>query len=123
MVGAATAGPEHARIAGSNFGRRIDCYAWGEQVVTTGDGVDSREIDRLTETFSGTSAASAIVAGAAVLLQSIAKADRGQPLSPADLRALLRDPIAGTASVNPADDRIGVMPDLKKAVARIREAG
>jgi len=119
MVGAATAGLEHTRIAGSNFGRRVDCYAWGEQVATTGDGADGRETDRCTEQFGGTSAASAIVAGAAVVLQGIARAYRGAPLSPADLRALFRDPAAGTASARPADDRIGVMPDLKKAVARI----
>jgi len=121
LVGAATAGLKHARLTGSNFGWRVDCYAWGEWVATTGDGVDSRDTARFTERFSGTSAASAIVAGAAVVLQGIAKAHRGEPLSPAVLRALLRDPATGTPSVQPASDRIGVMPDLKKAAARILE--
>ena len=123
MVGAATAGSEHARMAGSNFGRRVDCYAWGEQVATTGDGVDGQETTRFTEQFSGTSAASAIVAGAAVVVQGIAKAHLGTPLSPAALRELFRDPTTTTPSARPASDRIGVMPDLKRVVAKLFEAG
>lgn len=123
MVGAATAGREHARIAGSNFGRRVDCYAWGEWVATTGDGADSRETTRFTERFSGTSAATAIIAGAAVVAQGIAKAHRGAPLSPEALRDLFRDPASGTPSAKPAEDRIGVMPDLRKVVAGILETG
>jgi len=118
LVGAATAGSPHSRIAGSTYGRRIDCYAWGEQVVTTGDGFQGEEIDDFTDTFGGTSAAAAIVAGVAVVVQGIAKTRLGRPLEPAELRDLLRDPANGTPSASP-DDFIGAMPDLQKIIAKI----
>jgi hypothetical protein len=38
MVGAASSTAPHARLGFSNFGSRIDCYAWGENVDTTGNG-------------------------------------------------------------------------------------
>jgi len=118
LVGAATARSPHSRIAGSTYGRRIDCFAWGEHVVTTGDGFQGEQIDDFTDTFGGTSAAAAIVAGVAVVVQGIAKARLGRPLEPAELRDLLRDPANGTASASP-DDLIGVMPDLQKIIAKI----
>jgi serine protease len=62
--------------------------------------------------FGGTSGASAIVAGAAVVTQGIARA-RGQNLTPAQMRTLLSDAAFNTLSANPAADRIGVMPNLK----------
>jgi hypothetical protein len=114
VVGAATPGKRHQRIEGSNFGRRVDCYAWGGGVATTGRGPDV-----VVGNFNGTSAAAAIVAGAAVVVQGIAKAYRGEPLKPETLRTLFRDPSLGTPSAHPDTDLIGVMPDLKKIIPRI----
>src|SRR5262245_26798585 len=63
--------------------------------------------------FAGTSGASAIVAGAAALLQSWAAKTFGNVLSTSRLRALLSDQNLNTHSKMPVNDRIGVMPDLK----------
>jgi subtilase family protein len=100
----------------SNFGNRIDCYGWGNGVFTAGDGEDGGGMTDHTNDFSGTSAAAAMVAGAAVLVQSLAQANGKAPFSPGELRRILSDPANGTASTNPATDRIGVMPDLRKII-------
>jgi len=104
----------------TNFGSRIDCYGWGENVATTG-GTEPFP-DSTTppnkwyrQHFTGTSAATPIVAGAAVLLQGMNKASTSVPLSGLQVRALLADSANGTASANgPLVDKIGVMPDLHK---------
>jgi subtilisin family serine protease len=119
LVGAATAEAPHFRMDDSNFGQRVDCYAWGEGVTTTGNGFLGRELDHFTDNFGGTSAASAIVAGAAVVVQGIAKANLKRLLSPAELRDLLKDRTINTPSDDPANDLIGVMPDLRAIVRRL----
>jgi hypothetical protein len=92
----------HRRTSESNFGKRIDCYAWGVNAITVG-----------RFPFSGTSAASAIVAGAAIVVQGINKAMRSVPLTPSQMRQALKH--GGTPS-HPSD-KIGVMPDLKKILS------
>ena len=69
--------------------------------------------------FAGTSGASAIVAGAAVLLQSWAAKHRGM-LNAARLREVMSDPYINTHSSAPANDRIGVMPDLRGIIQHLR---
>ncbi len=123
MVGAATSGISpsyhHRRSGGveTNFGSRVDCYAWGQKVTTA----TSHETDgspgkytthEHTYGFNGTSSASAIVAGAALIVQGAAKAKLGSPYSPHKLREILRDPETGTKTRIPNKHRIGVMPDL-----------
>jgi serine protease len=70
--------------------------------------------DRYTGSFGGTSGSAAIVAGAALILQSVRVARLGSRFTPDQVRAILGDPANGTWSSNPAADRIGVMPDLRK---------
>ncbi len=70
MVGAASSAAPHTRLYFSNFGSRIDCYAWGEGIETTGDGWAGTSTTAYTSSFGGTSGASPIVTGAALLLQS-----------------------------------------------------
>lgn len=112
MVGASDAPAPHPRRAESNFGSRIDCFAWGRNVDTCSS--DSSGATNLyTTNFLNTSAASPIIAGAALVLQGIAEANLGYRFSPRQIRAILSDPNNGTASNNPATDRIGVMPDLQ----------
>jgi len=112
MVGASSSLAPHTRMWFSNYGSRVDCYAWGENVNTcTSDAAGSTTT--YTTTFSGTSSASPIISGAALLLQGIAEATVGYRFSPWQLRNLLADPATGTPSNNPAADRIGVMPDLR----------
>ena len=118
MVGAAYEAVEMAGIKGghravnaaywgSNYGKRVDCYAWGENVRTTGPGDDEYR------DFDGTSSAAAIVAGAAVLVQQMHIKLKGGPASPEALRALLSDADLNTPHVGP-ERPIGVMPDLQR---------
>jgi serine protease len=107
----------------SNYGSRIDCYAWGEGIVTTstksnelGPSPDSLHTDpksKYTNSFGGTSGAAAIIAGVALLLQSKYQEKNGgarllnfeEPLK--DMRKIL------STHGTPSPDPIGVMPDLK----------
>jgi hypothetical protein len=119
MVAAAGSSAPHGRILSSSFGSRIDCYAWGEGVDTPTTDVTGTATDQYTSTHGGTSAAAAIVAGAVLVVQGVAQARRGRRFSPRELRALLSDPANGTASTDPAADRIGVMPDLRKILKNV----
>jgi serine protease len=107
-----------------NYGSRVDCYAWGERVRTLG-GAEASSPDcnqRTTDEFEGTSSASAIVAGAAILTQQMHVRAKHRILCPAELRWLLSDPDCGTPCL-PLDDDvfrwIGTMPDLKAIAARL----
>ena len=116
MVGAGSSTFPHSRLSFSNHGSRIDLYAWGENIDTTttdGPGTDN---DDYTSTFGGTSGASPIVSGAAILLQAITQASRGRRnrFGPLEIRRILQ--VGATASSDPANDRIGVMPNLKAII-------
>ena len=124
MVGAATSDiPHTCMIFGNgtrfgNYGSRIDCYAWGEGVNTC-DSTPTPPFSTngYTSGFDGTSSASAIIAGAALVVQGIAEANLKFRFSALQMRALLSNPATGTASSNPASDRIGVMPDLQAIIS------
>jgi hypothetical protein len=114
-----------SKTSASNFGKRVDCFAWGSTVyslsVNGNTGGPTTQVNSYQGNFGGTSAATAIVAGAAILVQSIVKmhhfgTNSNGTYSPADLRNILRDSNFGTVSANPANDQIGVMPDLKKFI-------
>ncbi len=99
----------------SNYGTRVHCFAQGVNIHTlwTNDsGFDNSD----TPNFGETSGASAIIAGAALLVQSVTKKNPGTPLDPGPLRAALSSPANGTRSKNGPQDGIGVMPDLKKII-------
>ncbi len=104
----------------SNYGARVDVQGWGRMVATLdyGDlqsckGTQRNWTDRhYTGLFSGTSSASPIVAGAAVLVQSYLR-EHGKPaMTPHDLRALLR--ATGTPQAGSATKQIGPRPDLAR---------
>lgn len=113
MVGAGSSAVPHRRLDFSNHGSRIDCYGWGENVDTAGDGWTGTSTTAYTTGFGGTSSASPIVAGAAVLLQSWCRQRRGQPMTPRQVRERLSSAHLNTPSADPRVDRIGVMPDLR----------
>src|ERR1700674_285589 len=115
MLGAASAAAPHARLSFSNFGSRIDCFAWGELIETCGDGWTGDERNSYTPGFGGTSGASPIVTGAAIVLQSWVRQHR-HCYSAAEIRNLLSHSALNTASASPALDRIGVMPNLKAII-------
>lgn len=112
---------DRERLDFSNHGGRVDVQGWGRKVTTLDygdlqacDGADRHYADRhYTDQFSGTSSASPIVAGAAVLLQSIAR-NAGKVLSPGELRDLLQR--TGTPQAGNTKERIGPRPDLARAI-------
>ena len=119
VVGAATADADRRPLFFTNRGTYVQCYAWGEDVTTCGDGETSQEVDDYMPDFGGTSAAAAIVAGVAALIQSVARGLK-KGMTGAKLRSLLIDPRFGTPSARGAEP-IGVMPDVKRLIAEIKK--
>ncbi len=122
--GPARAGYEdRARLDFSNYGGRVDVQGWGRKVATLdyGDLQRCSGADRhYTGEFSGTSSASPIVAGAAVLVESYAR-QRHTVLRPEVVRDLLRrtgTPQTGNATAEP----IGPRPDLGRALDAVLAA-
>jgi subtilisin family serine protease len=107
----------------SNYGARVDVQGWGRMVATLdyGDlqsckGAERGYTDRhYTGKFAGTSSASPIVAGAAVLVESYLRAKHGVVMSPRELRALLR--ATGTPQAGSTARQIGPRPDLARLLA------
>ena len=123
LVGSCKSALPHNRLVGlgagygSNYGSRLDCFAWGEDIVTTGYGhIDpAADDDRAyTDDFGGTSGASAIIAGAALILQGMYQEmpPQGGRIGTTQMRALLSDPATGTPQGAAVAGHIGVMPNL-----------
>ncbi|MGH7710183.1 MAG: S8 family serine peptidase, partial [Gemmatimonadaceae bacterium] len=112
-----SAGPHHSRESGSPRGVRVNCSAWGEEVevVRTPTASDPKPVK---SDFSGTSAAAAIVAGAALLVQALAVQKRGTPLTPLQLRHVLSDRSLGTPILD-GNAVVASMPDLSKIAAQL----
>jgi hypothetical protein len=115
IVGAASDSEDHGKTPSSNFGDRIDCYAWGNNVFTADNPLNQASDNTYTDDFGGTSPASAIIAGAAIVIQSVAEASGKRRVTPLEMRSILGKRRNGTASPN----RIGVMPDLKKIIDNV----
>jgi hypothetical protein len=115
----------------SNYGSRVDCYAWGQRVnaVATANLVSAPRFGRekgnaLLSRFpvlTATSGAGAIMAGAVACIQGLARERLGSPLSPLTLRRILRNPSNGTP-VTRGRDFWGSMPDLEK-IAKLVDWG
>ncbi len=122
MVGACQSatpspGAGHPREPGSNFGSRIDVYAWGENITTTGTKSSPVKTDSYMDDMGGTSGASAIIAGVCLLIQNLQTlmtpiSGIVGPLRPEQMQLMLRKSSNGTGS----PDRIGVMPDFAKII-------
>jgi len=121
IVGAGAApgctSPARSRLYFSCYGSRLDVQGWGECVVTTGYGdlyAGTGPNEYYTDSFSGTSSASPIVAGAAGSIQSAYFACTGSVLAPAGVRQLLVD--TGTPQDMSVAEHIGPLPDLAAAL-------
>lgn len=117
MVGASYGcGGSTAPAGFSDFGERVDVYALGGCVTTTGYGdlFGTQVNDYYTDGFSGTSSASAIVAGVSAAVLGEHEATHGSPMSPEALRDLLV--ATGTASDQAYTNHIGTMPNLQAAL-------
>lgn len=117
VVGAGRASALHDAVPLSNFGSRVDLQGFGENVATLGFGdafnplPDPRQ--RYTASFSGTSSAAAIVAGAAAVVQSVRKAHALPPLTSQQMRQLLID----TGTPQQGGGHIGPLPNVAAAAA------
>ncbi len=116
---------DRERLDFSNYGGRVDVQGWGRMVATLDYGDlqdcsgDTDYRDRhYTKLFAGTSSASPIVAGAAVILEGIAREDGGKPIAPRVLRELLRR--TGTPQAGNTREHIGPRPDLARAIPELR---
>ena len=105
------------RLSFSSYGSRFNLQGWGEDVVTTGYGdlYNSEGVNYLyTNTFSGTSSASDIVAGAVAVVEGDRLALGLPPLSPAAMRSLLV--ATGTPQNLSVAGNIGPLPNLARAL-------
>jgi subtilisin family serine protease len=110
---------DRERLDFSNYGSRVDVQGWGRKVATLDYGdlqACAGDHRHYTGEFSGTSSASPIVAGAAVILEGLAR-ERGHVLGPAELRALLRR--TGTPQAGNTAQAIGPRPDLARAIREV----
>ena len=133
MVGGCSSSVPHARWiepleGGSNFGSRVDCFAWAENIVTCAwDSNNPAQKNNYfgvganaTTFFKGTSGATPIIAVCCLLMQNLHSTltpKTGSPgrLRPLNMRQILTNPLNGTQSSPNA--KIGVMPDFKKIIA------
>jgi hypothetical protein len=100
-------------------GERVDCFAWGRAVYTCWhDGSVNRNV---YYAFPDTSAATAIVAGAAIVVQQKARArnsNANKPLTVDEMRGLLTGDW-NTAPPPGYEKKIGRMPNLSEILKRI----
>ncbi|HEY5857852.1 MAG TPA: S8 family peptidase [Aldersonia sp.] len=115
IVSAASSLAPHTRLAYGPHGRRIDCYAWGQNIDTCSSD-DAGATNLYTTNFGGTSGASPIVSGAALLVQGLAEASLGFRFGPRQMRSILSDPATGTTPDAAEPTAIGVMPNLRAII-------
>jgi len=123
-------GPDRSRLDFSNHGSCVDAQGWGLEVTTCGSG--SGDLQRGPDEdrwymngFNGTSSAAPIVTGAAACLQGALRGAGRAPLTPAEMRTMLR--ATGSpqqdAPGRPASQRIGSRPDLRQMIDRLLAPG
>lgn len=107
------------RLPFSTHGSPIHVQAWGEDVTTAGYGDLFRSDDNHTYTanFSGTSSASALVAGAAAVIQSWYKKHTNSVLTPIQMRDLL----IRTGTFPLLNDKIGPLPNVNNAILYLKK--
>ncbi len=104
----------------STYGSPVHLQGWGDwSVATTGYGAlhDGGPNATYTSGFSGTSAATPIVASAVVAVQSWYKQETGKVLSPRELRSLLIE----TGTPQGSGGNIGPLPNVQKAIEKLME--
>lgn len=120
MVGACTSTSPHGKSSHSNFGNRIDCWAWGENIITTGNQNSPRQVDAYWNNpfFGNTSGAAPIITGVCLLIQNLQLLLQPRPGSQlgklaSSMREILRNPLNGTAVAGSNRP----MPDMGKIIA------
>lgn len=120
IVGAGEAIVSHTKTSFSTYGSRVDVQAWGDwSVMTAGYGVcafDGSHIKQrhYTNQFSGTSSASALVAGAVTALQSWVIQNQQRRLMPEEVRKILVE--SGKPQQDAHEHWIGPHINLRSAI-------
>jgi hypothetical protein len=124
IVGAGTSDGTQERLGFSTYGQRVGPQGWGQNVVAAGYGDlfnGGGDVHRhYTAIFGGTSSATPMVAGAALLVQQHAIASLLTPLSSREMRSFLQQtgiPQGGTTTGN-----IGAFIDLEAAITQIADS-
>jgi serine protease len=125
LVGAGAApscgSPARSRLAFSNYGTRVDVQGWGQCVTTAGYGdLQGGTVKNqwYTSKFSGTSSASAMVAGAAAAISSVHEAAFGIYLTSGQVRRILIDTGTPQNTTSSAlNGNIGPLPNLEAALS------
>jgi len=115
-------GADRAPLKASDYGSRVDLQGWGKSVVTCGYGdlrLGKGQNNWYTKVFGETSGATAMVAGAAAVLESIVKGQNNPPLSPQALRQLLSS--TGSVQTGNLSRNIGPRPDLRNAITALNQ--
>jgi serine protease len=115
IVSASSSSSPYTRMEWAPHGNRIDCYAWGQNINTLSS--DSSGATTLyTTLFGGTSGASPIIAGAALVIQGIYQNNFEFRLSPRQMRAILSNPLTGTLPASTETTKFGVLPNLRSII-------
>jgi hypothetical protein len=112
IVTAASSTAPHTRLPYAPHGKRIDCYAWGQNINTLSSD-SGGSTTAYTTGFGGTSGASPIITGAALAVQGRAQAQLGFRFSSRQMRAVLGNAATGTAPASTETTLISVMPNLR----------
>ncbi len=118
IVGAGTADVSHDAMNFSSYGERVDVQGWGEIVVSLGGSwliIGGDPNQAYTNSFNGTSAATALIGGLVCQLQGAAVALGGARLPPRDIRLLL----ASTGLAQGSGGWVGPLPQMGAALAKL----
>lgn len=121
IVGAGTYDTNHDRLGFSTYGDRVNVQAWGYNVMTTGYGdlfAIGNDFNQYYTLFSGTSAATPIVASCAVVLQSYYHDKTGNYLASQQIRDILVQTGVQQGFLTQTQP-IGPLPDMQAAIAFI----
>lgn len=121
VVSGCTSAAPHAKSAVPNFGSRIDAWAWGENILTTGNpnAPTTTNVYWNNSTFGNTSGAPPIISGVCMLVQNLQQGLTPKPgksqgrLDGPTMRFMLHDPANGT----PVAGSTRPMPDMAQLIA------
>lgn len=115
IVSASTSGSPYTRMVWAPHGNRIDCFAWGQNINTLSSDPTGATAS-YTTSFGGTSGASPIITGAAIVIQGIFQNNFGFRLSPRQMRAILSNTLTGTLPSSTETTQFGVLPNLRSII-------
>lgn len=120
IIGAGTSGSNRTKLSFSTYGSRVDVQGWGQSVASTGYGsyavYGGDKNQRYTSSFNGTSSATPVVAGVAIVVQGYAQATYGEQLTSQDMRDILST--TGLSQTG-SGGAIGPRPDALEAIGVI----